>query len=74
MAAWNVGPACRDMAPAARLDDLPVGEPLNHGTALVFRGNVATTLATGVTTTLISDWRTWQCCSTGSRRLRCAWW
>jgi hypothetical protein len=55
IAAWNADPSCRDTALAARLDAPPAGYPVDPGTVLVFLGGVATTLATGVITNLISD-------------------
>ena len=55
IAEWNADPACRDTALAARVDAPPAGYPLDAGTALVFLGGVAMTLATGVITNLISD-------------------
>ena len=55
IAAWNTDSAGRDTAPAARVDAPPAGYPVDPGTVLVFLGGVATTLATGVITNLISD-------------------
>ena len=55
IAAWNADPACRDTAPAVRVDAPPAGYPLDPATVLVFLGGVATTIATGVITNLISD-------------------
>ena len=55
IAAWNTDSAGRDTAPAARAGAPPAGYPVDPGTVLVFLGGVATTLATGVITNLISD-------------------
>jgi hypothetical protein len=64
IAAWNADPAYRGTAPAARLDTPPASYPLDPGTVLVFLGGVATTIATGVITNLISDLLKRKCCST----------
>jgi hypothetical protein len=53
LSAWNDDVDCRDTAPAKRLDQPPAGYPIDPGTALIFLGGVATTIATGVVTDLI---------------------
>jgi len=54
IAAWNDDPDCRATALATRIDAPPAGYPLDPGTVLIFLGGVATTIATGVLTNLIS--------------------
>ena len=54
LSAWNDDVDCRDIALAERLDQPPAGYPIDPGTALVFLGGVATTIATSVVTNLIN--------------------
>jgi hypothetical protein len=55
ISAWNDDPECRDKAQAAPLHEPPAGFPIDPGTALVFLGGVAATVASGVLTNLISE-------------------
>ena len=55
IAVWNDDPECRNKARAEPAHKPPVGYPIDPGTALVFLGGVAATIATGVITNLISD-------------------
>jgi hypothetical protein len=52
--AWNDDVDCRDIALAERVDQPPAGFPIDPGTALIFLGGVATTIATSVVTNLIN--------------------
>ena len=54
LAAWNDDADCRVTALAERLHQPSVGYPIDAGTVLIFLGGVATTIATGVITDLIS--------------------
>ena len=54
LSAWNDDVNCRDKALAERLDQPPEGYFIELGAALIFLGGVATTIATGVVTDLIS--------------------
>ena len=54
--AWNDDPECRDIALAEPQHESPAGFPIDPGAALVFLGGVATTLATGVITNLVTKW------------------
>ena len=51
---WNDDVDCRDIAMAERVDQPPAGFPIDPGTALIFLGGVATTIATSVVTNLIN--------------------
>ena len=55
ISAWNDDPEYRDKARAEPAHEPPVGYPIDPGTALVFLGGVAATIATGVITNLISE-------------------
>ena len=54
LSAWNDDVDCRDIALAEFLAQPPAGFPIDPGTALIFLGGVATTIATSVVTNLIN--------------------
>jgi hypothetical protein len=54
LSAWNDDVDCRDIALAEFLAQPPAGFPIDPGTALIFLGGVATTIATSVLTNLIN--------------------
>jgi hypothetical protein len=54
LSAWNDDVDCRDIARAERVNEPPVGFPIDPGTILIFLGGVATTIATSVLTNLIN--------------------
>ena len=54
LSAWNDDVDCRDIALAERVDQPPEGYFVDPGTALIFLGGVATTIATSAITNLIN--------------------
>jgi hypothetical protein len=54
LSAWNDDVDCRAIALAERLDQPPAGFFIDPGTVLIFLGGVATTIATGVVTNVLS--------------------
>ena len=55
ISAWNYDPECRNIAQAKPLHGAPANFPIDPGTALVFLGGVAVTIASGVITDLVSE-------------------